>query len=416
MLLRLALVGMVAALGVTLPSQPKCESWFGAARTWASAALADWDTWKPREGDDDCVLGARGRADCPQCRLARARLAAEQRKPATSAEPAAAGHPVLLTEKPAVAPRETQPSRTESREPVAFEPYVPDEDLFARVAFELSRMTEGIAIPTASPVPTPTAPALPPIVDDSPLCFEPVAASDDLELSVLGELCRVTLETRTPVASEQVAAPEPRVVEPADDGSFVCGAGDGGQVLPTEFASSKPIPEITTGTTGGELLALSEPETDLDFCSGAACLLNRDFDDAPTLPPVATLADLPSDVFGPAPKTTLADLPPNVFGGSPGTAEAVSVAPGPALLAAPRVASGSQQLAAPRVASGPSRVVVLADLPSNVFGPPEPSPEPKVDRGFAGPRLGHAVELTRDALYAWMNVLTGPALVDVTSR
>src|SRR5690349_4588011 len=79
MMLRLALVGMVAALGVTLPAQPECEKWFESVQTWAAATLADWDTWKPGEEGNDCRPYARGQTDCPQCRLARARLAENTR-------------------------------------------------------------------------------------------------------------------------------------------------------------------------------------------------------------------------------------------------------------------------------------------------------------------------------------------------
>ena len=190
MLVRLALVGMVAALGVTLPSQPECEQWFDSAQNWASAVLADWDTWKPREGDDDCLLDARGRTDCPKCRLARARLAADQRNPATAAEPVAVAtvsHAVLLAAKPAGNLRKALPLQPENRESIAFEPIVLDEDIFSRVALQLNRMAEGIGIPTASPVPSPPA-----AVDATPPRFEPIAVSDDLELSVLGELCSET--------------------------------------------------------------------------------------------------------------------------------------------------------------------------------------------------------------------------------
>ncbi|MFI5455581.1 MAG: hypothetical protein ACHRXM_09030 [Isosphaerales bacterium] len=401
MLLRLALVGMVAALGVTLPSQPKCERWFDSAQNWASGILADWDTWKPREGNDDCLLGARGRTDCPQCRLARARLAADERNPATAAEPAAiatVSYAMRLGARRAAEPREALPSQPENRESIALEPIVLDEDLFSRVAFQLNRMAEGIGIPTACPVPPPPAPAPPTVVDTTPLALEPIAASDDLELSVLGELCRVALETRAPVSPARVAARKPRDVEQPDDDSFVCGAGDLDETLSTQVAASKPMPAVTPETAGGDFVALSE--TDLDFCSGNACLLDRFIEDAPTPPPVALLADLPQDVFGPSPKTTLAE--------------------------APRVASGPPRAAAPRVTSGRRGVVALADLPRDVFAPPEPSPTSRQDtssssrsivgRGSAQPRLGHAVELTREALYAWMNVLTGPALVDVTSR
>ncbi len=48
MMLRLALVGVVAALGVTLPTQTSCDNWLTASERWARSVLADWDTWRPR--------------------------------------------------------------------------------------------------------------------------------------------------------------------------------------------------------------------------------------------------------------------------------------------------------------------------------------------------------------------------------
>jgi hypothetical protein len=35
---------------------------------------------------------------------------------------------------------------------------------------------------------------------------------------------------------------------------------------------------------------------------------------------------------------------------------------------------------------------------------------------LARPRFGHAIELTRQALFEWMNVLTGPAVVDIRAH
>ena len=52
MMLRLVLVGMVAALGVSIPSQPSCEHWYDSAQAWAMSLMAEWDTWEP--SDDRC--------------------------------------------------------------------------------------------------------------------------------------------------------------------------------------------------------------------------------------------------------------------------------------------------------------------------------------------------------------------------
>jgi hypothetical protein len=44
MVLRLVLVGMVAALGVTLPSRHELETWGHSAQCWINARMAEWDT------------------------------------------------------------------------------------------------------------------------------------------------------------------------------------------------------------------------------------------------------------------------------------------------------------------------------------------------------------------------------------
>ena len=66
----------------------------------------------------------------------------------------------------------------------------------------------------------------------------------------------------------------------------------------------------------------------------------------------------------------------------------------------------------------------LADLPDDVFAPAPGSVVQKPgsnDQPLAGAqsppqRLGDAVELTRRAVSAWVSVLIGPALVDVSRR
>ena len=57
MMLRLVLVGMVAGLGVTIPSRPVGHGWLGSAERWANALLADWDSWRPDENEGTRVSG-----------------------------------------------------------------------------------------------------------------------------------------------------------------------------------------------------------------------------------------------------------------------------------------------------------------------------------------------------------------------
>jgi hypothetical protein len=49
MTLRMVLVGLVAALGVTTPTPTQCGQWWSSIRSVGVAALADWDHWQPRE-------------------------------------------------------------------------------------------------------------------------------------------------------------------------------------------------------------------------------------------------------------------------------------------------------------------------------------------------------------------------------
>jgi hypothetical protein len=70
------------------------------------------------------------------------------------------------------------------------------------------------------------------------------------------------------------------------------------------------------------------------------------------------------------------------------------------------------------------QVASLPNLPWPVFAPDPENKQPHSRIASYGlpqnsiprARLGQAVSLTRDALYAWIHVLTDPALVEVTAR
>src|SRR3954452_24662423 len=51
MTLRLVLLSLVAALGLTIPGGPLIEHWISSTQTWMNARFADWDTRNPKEGD-----------------------------------------------------------------------------------------------------------------------------------------------------------------------------------------------------------------------------------------------------------------------------------------------------------------------------------------------------------------------------
>ena len=89
MTLRLVLVSLVAALGLTIPGGPMIESWVASTQNWMNARFADWDTRNPQEADyviiNDHYDGARrGSSGSPHARRHRP---LETRAP----EPAATG-------------------------------------------------------------------------------------------------------------------------------------------------------------------------------------------------------------------------------------------------------------------------------------------------------------------------------------
>ncbi len=480
MMLRLGLVGIVAALGVTLPAQPACERWFDSVQSWASATLADWDTWKPGDDRSDYSRYARGKTDCLQCRLAQAKLAAMPQDPVTTAAHEAVAkvsHDGPISVKPAVAKPAESTSPVADHPSVKFTTIAAQEAASSQIAFELNRIADGINVPPGTSNPPTPAPGPPPAVIAWSGSWEPVAASDDLELSALGAFCCGFAGEHSAGAEFAAnATPDTRDVAQPDDGSSVGGgaAVDAG-ADDWEVASFEREPEFTAEVTGWEFVALVA--TNRTFCLGTECPLNGCLGDAPTAPRIASLPDLPQDVFGPAPQATRPE-PPRVV-----SAPLQAVTPADV----PPVAPEPSQAAAALEVPAPPQVVAWVDLPRNVFGLPEPGLEPKslspqpgiagesnppapidtatvasavadqspialldddsqdrpatasspsprveqqqidagerlssarptVGRRSAEPRLGHAVELTREALYAWMNVLAGPALVDVTSR
>ena len=54
MISRMILVGLVAVLGVSLPSRSESGGWLTSAHDWVMTQLAEWDTYTPEE--DGCFI------------------------------------------------------------------------------------------------------------------------------------------------------------------------------------------------------------------------------------------------------------------------------------------------------------------------------------------------------------------------
>ena len=139
MLSRMILVGLVAVLGVSLPSRSESGGWLTSAHEWVIARLAEWDTYTPRE--DVFIVGET--------------LDSSTGK-ATQAE-----------------------TCTNTTTSVPFEP-IPLGDLDIALADELYRMAEGLDIP-ATNIP----------IAESPTDFVAVPPSDSIELKLVMEVCRI---------------------------------------------------------------------------------------------------------------------------------------------------------------------------------------------------------------------------------
>jgi hypothetical protein len=314
MTLRLVLVGIVVALGVTIPKRSECERGFADATTWTRSALARWDTWRPSEGSGNL----RGPRECPLCRIARAELARKSRNPATDLR-AGSTAAVVRPARPSPGRPDGDGSLAKTAGPatsrgVAFEPITVPDDSDTDIALKLNREAEGIDL---------TQPPAPPV--QSMAAREPIGRSENLELALLDELSQAVDEGKAGSGSCERDSKRSSQTQPP----------------PAQLASEQPSGKVTAPTTA------------------------------------SSAEGIPWPVFAPAGPT----------------------------------------------APAPIAVAREASIPWPVFAPGGPPPEP--DRSVTAQstgasthpvRWGEAIQLTREAVVAWMKVLTGPALVQVSAR
>jgi hypothetical protein len=416
MFLRLVLVGMVAAMGVTLPSRWGCQHWFDSAGVWASATLAEWDTWRPKDAAGRSHTYLRGKTECPECRLARERArsrAQDLRTAGRSVVTAAATGAIVIAAEPRAAGPPAVSAPAAQRKRVAIEPIQVAQDFVSGIASVLDAVPERPEekpTPTAAldhaPVPTPHSP-LPlevkprPTVDvtRTSVADEPIVATDNLELAILAELCREADRVSSEARCQPVAdLPLPNIA--TIDETWICG----------EFgADYDDIPEAPQETALGTPQIQEEPRWERtraaigviepDFCSALDCklegsiALGQPADRSPVSPRVAALPDLPRDVFARAADEKIVSVPQDLAKTPPATK----------LVDLPRDVFAP---AAPAVVIDREEVTVHTLPSSSTAVGQDASPSE---------RWEHAVQLTRDAVYAWMSVLTKPGLVDLAA-
>ena len=178
MTMRMVLVGLVAALGVTVPTPTQCSQWWLSIRNVGSAALADWDHWTPPGRNE-----LQGVSELPPV-VSRERPTGDQARDEVQrgdvsadglAEGRAAGTPLIAAHHmklPATDDAASQntgetwadlPDNVFESRPIVFEPLVISANLYVGVAYELNRMAEGIGIKasTAGGVKSTTRPSEP---------------------------------------------------------------------------------------------------------------------------------------------------------------------------------------------------------------------------------------------------------------
>ncbi len=440
MFLRLVLVGMVAAMGVTLPSRWGCDHWLGSAGSWASSTLADWETSIPDNARGGLQGGTRRKTECPECRLARERARLRERNIRTASHPlaaAAASGAIVLGAAPGNALPPAAPALAAEGQRSTIKPIPNAEEFLCRIASALDgfRHRSGAkpqpvrqALPApvlvtrqssidgllgATPRPPAVAPPTPPRarpevsnhpaprskIDES--LAGPIVATQNFELAMLGELCQEA-ERASSEARQQPAAAEPSFDYAMVDESWICGdSGTESDDMPatgfatTEASAGAGNDEVATGPW--ESLAEQESDGCALFDWGVERYPGPDQSEptAPRGPQVAVLPDFPRDVFGTA--TT----------------------------------GRRVQVASERSTSRPA--TKLVDFPRDVFATPVRSAlvdrgrviRDKVsttismashDAGRPAEQFGHAIQLTKDAVYAWMSVLTKPGVGDLTRR
>jgi hypothetical protein len=448
MMLRLVLVGIVAGLGVTIPSPPVGLGWLGSAERWANSVLADWDSWRPSDSDGEREHLVVSIHDCEQCRLARAAAAScELQDPAVASSPTtkwAPVNPVADGNKPGelsvAAPVSNQGTAVVS----VFDTMEFGDDFYTGIDFKLNSEADGgkLARPVASPVA---------IATDTP----PLAVSQDFEMGLPEVLCGTTDEEVADLVFITEAATA-RPTNPTSSSDRLVSTDtpsepDFGELDAVENAETVPLPVVEVSAIAPAGSDPSErPEVvagDEHFASGEDAAALRDGRDLTVYAPGGTPPVVSEAPALPALSTPSMQLPAAPLPQSSSRAIARSDKPAqsknPAELPWPAFAPEEEL-----IAKSPAHVVQETTVPWPVFAPVESPISREVTTAIehpsavnvaishanassgimpgstsvitpaspTEPRLDKAVNLTRQAMSAWLSVLVPSETVEVTAR
>jgi hypothetical protein len=385
MMLRLVLVGLVAALGVSLPSRRDGESWLESARIWASAQLADWDTWRP-QGSDSCRL-----ADAPiPVPLGMAPITPRVVVPEEGRLGEVPPNPPRRSSRGlglGASAREEAPriDPAPSGDPVPFEPIAGDDEPDRGIAFVPDCATDGLQLGSAAPS------------GEAPTELATADSGDSVECKVVVQVYRAI--EAAGLAGTLGAAPIPRsgVIE-ADATLFEEDPG-GYEPSPEELASDGR-PEAPRGGPRQPFVPIDLPTHPF---AGAAEGPN------PLAEGIAIRREDAATPVARTPRFEPIDPPANPEAGIAEDLNRASDGLGPVPPGFARLA-GSPARGAESVPSTRPRSQLAGDRNLPTIADPEA-------RGpAANPGLAQAIHLTCDAAAAWMNVLAGSAPVAMTSQ
>jgi hypothetical protein len=310
---------------------------------------------------------------------------------------------------------------------MAFEPIAVDIHASLGIADELNRMSEGLtAIPddnaqhstmtlvvtsspaggpaksassgervTAEPNGGPTHSSFPHEVGTQRASAVPVATDIDLELDLFSPICTFPVDRSVATNPNRAGAPALGELDQTGENPWLCGDDPDGDAAPVAEFSTPPEPRAAAAAALTSLSA-SNPcaQTHVEIAFGIA-QIGREVVVSHC---GAVLAGLPRDVFARSPGISHDSVPGSVSE----PARAIPLAALPADVFARRHVDAA--------ASAPATAAQATNTCSSAS---PPSPHPAASRSSNGPRFGHALDLTRQALFEWMNVLTGPAVVEL---
>jgi hypothetical protein len=429
MTLRLVLVSLVAAMGLTVPSAPVIESWVASTQNWMNAKFADWDARSPQTADyvivndyyDVVRFAPRPAITYP---------------PATAPEPSErTGLTIASSASYACKPAAQQVSRSAAIPPVSliskrtsFEPILVDEKLSLGVAYELNFKNEGIGQMPPEILRKPAA----------PVRFEPRSAVKKVYREVRLELTQwsrtlVSALSRVVFPASSHLGIEPKVVAKNPRGVVahelivlghgiginppISGAPHPAVVGPARSAVVIPARQaLASQTSFGPM----ETSASLYFAGELTPLAKRVIASRPMDPEQPSAGQVAVRMSLSAPATEFRGLPDDLdtevagelVWQDDGFGAAAQARMAPVIAATPRFdpleVECDDYLGTAfelNFRNDGFNLPAEPDVHTTKTDPPAPQSAREISR---------AVKLTRDAVYAWVNIFTGPALVTVS--